>query len=134
MNRSLSERLRAAADELSRSERETSIRKGVRPFVRLNRALLIELHGTTGSWDDVAALLRAEGLKWKNGQPVRGGQLRSLVAATRQSEEGFKPSAQPAPTAPTLPRTERPSPSPSPSQPKAGLASLLDSAKKGEDH
>lgn len=136
MNRTLSERLRAAAEDLSRSERETSIRKGVRPFVRLNRALLIELRNTTGSWDAVAALLGTEGLKWKSGQPVRGAQLRSLIAVTGQSAKapGLEPLRQPAP--PAAPVTARPvrSPSPpSPSQPRAGIASLLDTPTEGED-
>jgi hypothetical protein len=80
------DRLRQQAARAADLARESAIRRGVRPFVRLHCEQLAALRSVVGTWNAVAALLAEEGLAWRNGRPVSGSQLRALVSEVRASE------------------------------------------------
>ena len=135
MTASLIERLHRAAVAAAEAERETAIRTSVRKFVRLNRNALIDLRGVAGGWRQVAEILRAEGLRWSNGNPVTADQLRSLIAVTKPKPDfpsihgGTPKPITPPPTetkeTETMPRAEPIDNSNDRPRPR-GLADLID--------
>lgn len=133
------DRLRQQADRAANLARESAIRRGVRPFVRLHCEQLATLRNVVGTWNAVAALLAEEGLAWRNGKPVSGSQLRALVSEVRASERrrtarrqgiGRLLDAEPAKRIPHA-RERQPSdpissPLDAPAKRRRGLADLLD--------
>jgi hypothetical protein len=82
----LIDRLRRQAEREAELARDASIRRGVRTFVRLHLASILELKRVVGTWGTLAKVLKKEGLKWKSGKPVTGDHLRALVSEIRSSD------------------------------------------------
>lgn len=87
----LMDRLRQQATLSAELAKDAAIKRGVRTFVRLNLAGIIELKRTVGSWAALADLLETEGLRWRIGNRVTGDHLRSLVAEIQGAAQRRKP-------------------------------------------